>query len=251
MQNSSFKILLGVLFFGGVSSLSFILTGCVPVAIFGVGAATVDLATQERGISGTFNDTDIRAQINNLWFKKSVELYSHVLLSVQDGYVLLTGTVANEDDRLEAIKLAWQARGVKNVFNEIKIGPPQSVEEGLDDTWISTKVRSGLIFDEHVHSTNYSVTTFDGVVYLMGIALSQEDLDAAILVAKDTRGVKNVVSHVVLKEPEEGPSEASQTSSPASQETETETRVNFEPEGEVQLPRASSQIEEETLAPPL
>ncbi|MBS0186249.1 MAG: BON domain-containing protein [Proteobacteria bacterium] len=243
----------------GVSSFSLLIMGCVPVALLGVAGTSTDIATQERGISGTFNDTDIRAQINHLWFKKSVDLYSHILLSVQDGYVLLTGSVANEDDRLEAVKLAWQATGVKDVYNEIKIGAPQTVGEGLEDTWISTKVRSNLIFDESVHSTNYSVTTFDGVVYLMGIAQNQQELDAAIAIVKDIRGVKNVVSHVHLKKPDEALKTEEQEGAyapPASsqmQEADNNTLdMSQEAYPDVSAPSApSSGIQEEKLESPL
>ena len=255
-----FPSVMSVLLLGTVSSLPFMMTGCVPVALLGVAGTTTDVVTQERGISGTFNDTDIRAQINNLWFKKSVDLYSHVLLAVQDGEVLLTGTVATEDDRLEAVKLAWQARGVKDVFNEIKIGPPQTVGDGLEDTWISTKVRSSLIFDENVHSTNYSVTTFEGVVYLMGIAQNQQEIDAAINAVKDIRGVKNVVSHVQLKKPEIGPkeeshSETSETPPTSSGETSDQIDMSQEaysdPAERPASPVSSSPIQEEKLESPL
>ncbi|HQS84125.1 MAG: hypothetical protein B7Y25_04340 [Alphaproteobacteria bacterium 16-39-46] len=254
-----FPKVFGVLLLGGVSSLSCVMTGCIPIALLGMAGTTTDVATQERGISGTFNDTDIRAQINNLWFKKSVDLYAHVLLAVQDGYVLLTGTVANEDDRLEAVKLAWQATGVKDVFNEIKIGVPQTVGDGLDDTWISTKVRSSLILDENVHSTNFSVTTFDGIVYLMGIAQNQQEIEAAINIAKDTRGVKNVVSHVQIKKPgddpkEEGPSEVSQTPLSSSGETSDQIDMSQEAYSDPERPisqSSPSSIQEEPLESPL
>ncbi len=252
-----FRQVFGVLLLGGVSSLSCLMTGCLPVALLGVAGTTTNIATQERSISGTFNDTDIRAQINNLWFKKSVELYSHVLLAVQDGDVLLTGTVANEDDRLEAVKLAWQATGVKDVFNEIKIGVPQTVGDGLDDTWISTKVRSSLILDENIHSTNFSVTTFDGVVYLMGIAQNQQEIEAAINVAKDIRGVKNVVSHVQLKklgaeQKEEGLSEVPQAASSGdSDQTDMSQMAYSDPERPIASQATPSSIQEEPLESPL
>lgn len=242
-----------------LSGLGVLLTGCAPIAIFGVGATAIELSAQERGMSGTFSDTDIRAQINKLWFEKSVELYSHVLLAVQDGYVLLTGSVATEEDQLEAVKLAWQARGVKDVFNEIKIGKPQSVGAGLDDTWISTKIRSALIFEEGLYSSNYSVTTFDGVVYLMGIAQNPEELDKAIHIAKDTRGVKNVVSHVMIKPPsqekaEESPTEQEENTSPeqglSTSDNDTPAELDMSQEAYPTSPGASS-IQEEKLDSPV
>ena len=225
------------------------LTGCVPVAIVALGGGTIDLATQERGFKGTMSDADIRLQINNLWFEKSTELYSHILLAVQNGYVLLTGCASTEDERLEAVRLAWRVSGVKQVFNEIQVGPPQSFGSGLEDTWISTKIRTALVVEDNVYSTNYSVTTFDGVVYLMGIAQNQEELDKVIAIAKDTRGVKNVVSHVFLKDQE--PLPPSQGLSPdAVSEGENDDVSITPPQNLSGSTPGMMKIKEEKLAPP-
>jgi osmotically-inducible protein OsmY len=39
----------------------------------------------------------------------------------------------------------------------------------------------------------------DGVVYMLGVARDQEELDLALRKASETAGVKGVVSHVVLR----------------------------------------------------
>ena len=182
---------------GIVSALS-LLTGCGP-ALVGTGAGVVDVATQERGIKGTLNDTDIRSHIDTALAQKSTTLFSNISLAVQNGHVLLAGSVPTSQARKEAVKIAWQVKGVNAVYNEIKVGEPHSFGDGAEDVWIATKVRTKLVATEHIHSNNYSVTTFNGVVYLMGIAQSQEELDHAIQVAKSVEGVKKVISHVQIK----------------------------------------------------
>jgi osmotically-inducible protein OsmY len=55
------------------------------------------------------------------------------------------------------------------------------------------------MFDGHVKNINYTVDVVNGVVYLMGIAQSQDELDRVVAHARDIGNVKRVVSHIVLK----------------------------------------------------
>lgn len=259
-------------FLGSVCALALLpfINGCVPVAMFGVGVAAIDMSTQERGIKGTYSDTEIRAKINSLWFNRDIDdLYRNVHLSVQNGYVLLTGVVPTEDIRVEAVKLAWQAKGVKEVYNELKIGEPQPVGASLEDVWISTKLRSTLVVENDIRSNNYSITTFEGVVYLMGIAQNQEELTKVIAVAKEIRGVQNVVSHVQMKEQEgesgsqpaaaqqgeQGSSESAQKKEDTSGFKDMSAEAYSSPGQSSTLPIGpnldAGQIREERLSPPV
>ncbi|MFX5821173.1 BON domain-containing protein, partial [Acinetobacter baumannii] len=81
---------------------------------------------------------------------------------VDQGRVLLTGRAADPQMRLDAVRLAWQAQGVKEVINEIQIDNGSSIVDTARDTWISTQIRSRITFDADIHSQNYSIDTVDG-----------------------------------------------------------------------------------------
>lgn len=66
------------------------------------------------------------------------------------------------------------------------------------DTWISTKLKSTLLFDQDVSSIDYSIETVNQVIYLMGVAQSQVELDRVIGHAKNISYVRRVVSYVLL-----------------------------------------------------
>ncbi len=182
---------------GIFGSLSF-LSGCAPLLI-GAGAGTVDVATQDRGIGGALNDTGIKAKIDQALLERDNSLFANVGLAVQNGQVLLTGSVPTQKARMEAAAITSKVKGVTAVFNEIKVGEPHSFGDASDDVWISTKVRTAMVGTANLHSNNYSVTTFNGVVYLMGIAQNRQELNKAIEVAKSVTGVQKVVSHVAVK----------------------------------------------------
>lgn len=173
--------------------------GCAPLAVGGLVGGTAVAASEERGIGGFVSDIEIQAQINKLWFEYSVDLQTRLDMTVDLGRVLLTGKAKDAQQRLDAVRLAWQAHGVKEVINEIKIDEGKSsLLDDAKDTWISTQIRGRITFDLAIKSQNYTIDTVDRVVYLMGIAKDQTELDAVLQVARSVPGVQRVVNYVRL-----------------------------------------------------
>lgn len=176
-----------------------LLNGCAAFVIGG--AATVGVAaSQERGLKGAATDTVIRAKINNVWLGHSVDMFTSVGLQVNEGRVLLTGKIGNPQARLDAVRLSWQVGGVKEVINEIKILKKGESGTYGRDTWISTQLKARLLFDEDISSINYSIETVGHVIYLMGIAQDQAELDRVTNHARNVEYVRGVVSYVRLKD---------------------------------------------------
>ncbi len=183
-------------------SLAFLLaamtSGCVTAVVGSVGAVGVG-AAEERGLEGAVDDTKIRAEINDLWFRQDFDLYRDVTLTVNEGRVMLTGSVKKPETRVDAVRLAWQAAGVRQVMDEIQVEDQSGLMDYASDVWIANKLRTRLMFDGQVKNINYTVDVVNGVVYVMGIAQSQDEVDRVIAHARDISDVKRVVSHVVLK----------------------------------------------------
>lgn len=174
-----------------------LLSGCV-VAAAGAGATVGVAAAQEGGLESAARDTLIRVTINDLWFKYDVETFTKLNLTVEQGRVLITGVVQNPEARVEAVRLAWQASGVKEVINEIRVANSSGITGYARDTWITTRLKATLTFDRNVQSINYSIDTVQGVVYLMGVAQNQEELNRVIGIARTIPDVKQVVSYVKM-----------------------------------------------------
>ena len=175
-----------------------ILTGCVSAAI-GAGAIATSAAVQERGLKGGIDDTIIRAQINSLWLEHDADMYRLVSLSVVEGRILLTGQVRLPRMRIDAVRLAWKAKGVREVINEIKVTDEGGIISYARDSWISTQLKSKLLFDKKILSINYSIETVNSAVYLMGIAQNRQELNRVTNHARTLNYVKRVVSYVRLK----------------------------------------------------
>lgn len=184
-------------------SSSLLMSGCGAVGIAtGVGAAAGMASAKEGGIQAGVTDIGIRTQINDLWFRYDVNMFRKLDMTVNQGRVLLTGVVQNPEHRVEAVRLAWQPKGVKQVINEIKVGDSSSLQTFAQDEWITAQLRTKLIGHKQVQSINYSIETVQGSVYLMGVAQNQAEIDRVIRIARTIKGVKEVISYVkMLGEP--------------------------------------------------
>jgi osmotically-inducible protein OsmY len=188
-----------LLAFFALAALIPALSGCLSTAI-GAASAVGVAGTSEKGVVGAVDDTVIRATINSLWMDYNIDMWRTLGLDIYEGRVLVTGKVEKAEHRVEAVKLCWRAEGVKEVINEVKVTEEGHLGTYTRDVWISTQLRSRLVFDKHVMSVNYSVDTVDQVVYLMGIARDQNELDKVINHARSLSYVKQVVNYVILRD---------------------------------------------------
>ncbi|CAA7616298.1 BON domain-containing protein [Magnetospirillum sp. UT-4] len=180
-------------------ALAGLLSGCAG-AVIGAGATAGVAAAEERGLDGAVEDTRIRTEINDLWFRHDVEMYRKVTLAISEGRILLTGLVPTDQAQADAVRLAWQAAGVREVYNEIQVRPAGSgLIDDSRDVWIQQELKARLLFDKEVRNINYTVDVTDGVVYLLGIAQSEAELQRVIAHARELSHVKGVISHVRLK----------------------------------------------------
>lgn len=78
-----------------------------------------------------------------------------------------------------------------------------STQEGtgeyVDDTVITTKVKSVIFNEPSLKSAEINVETFKGMVQLSGFVRSAADIDKAIELARSVKGVKSVRNDMRLK----------------------------------------------------
>jgi osmotically-inducible protein OsmY len=176
------------------------LSACVPAVIAGV-VGTGTIVAQERTAGEAVDDTGIYWNIKHLYLQKNAQdLLSGVGVKVIQGRVYLTGNVDTAEARIDAVRLAWQPNGVKEVNNEININNEKTIGEILKSNALRAEIATKIIAEKDVRSVNYSIEVVNSVVYLMGIAQDSQELDTVTNIASTTKGVEKVVSHVVLKD---------------------------------------------------
>lgn len=75
-----------------------------------------------------------------------------------------------------------------------------STGEYIDDSVITTKVKSLLAKDDFLDSFQISVETYKGTVQLSGFVDSQQAVNRAVEITRDVSGVKKVKNDLVVKQ---------------------------------------------------
>ena len=184
---------------GLVIAAMFLLSGCAGVILGGAATTGVAVA-QERTVGAAVDDAAIRFRVKDKLVDKSGALFQNVAVESVEGRVLLTGVVATPEDRLEVARIAWQINGVREVFNELQVTDRGGIGNYLADARIATQLRFKLMRDGDISSINYTIETINKIVYLIGIAQSQQELERVTGHARTISGVSQVVSYVILKD---------------------------------------------------
>ena len=180
-------------------SLGVICGGCTQ-AILTAGATTGVAISQERTLGDVIDDTAIVVNIKDKLFSLSDDVFLRVSIKSSEGRVLLTGNVAITEHRIEASKIAWNTKGVKEVYNEINVRDRSNIKNYFKDILISNELRLRLLREKNISALNYTIETVNKVVYIMGIARTNDELSLVIEQARNIRGVEKVLSYVILKD---------------------------------------------------
>lgn len=119
-------------------------------------------------------------------------LNGNVHVNSFNGVVLLTGQVANEELRSIAGNTVNKINNVRQVHNELQVGPNATFTDINYDTWLTTKVKGKLLARGDIEGRRVRVITENGTVFLMGLA-TREEADRITGVASNTRGVRKIV----------------------------------------------------------
>lgn len=76
----------------------------------------------------------------------------------------------------------------------------EKAKTAIDDTIITTKVKTALLADSDIKGLAIDVETSGGVVTLNGTATNQTQIDRAGQLAKDVKGVNSVVNKLTIKQ---------------------------------------------------
>ena len=178
-------------------SLSLALSACAP-ALVGVGTAAVAASSTEKGFSTSVSDSVIKTKLSDKYLRGDVDLVQGISISVNEGAVLLTGTVPTQDKKINATRLAWEIKGVREVVNEVTVTQNVSLKNKAKDFAAAAQLRLKIIGDGEVSSLNYSIDVVDGVVYLSGVAETEEERARVVALAQELPFAKKVVDYIIL-----------------------------------------------------
>jgi osmotically-inducible protein OsmY len=190
MRNSFIAILL----------LFFLLTGCVGTSSQGVFGTGVSVALDPRSVGTQIDDNIMQKNFKGRMILKDKKYLLSINIKVLDGRIFVTGKVDNPEEKLQITKMAWETKGVRSVKNDIIIKEEFDFKQSAKDLLITSQLRSALIFNQSIKSTNYNIDTFKEKIYIYGIALTKDERKEVIKEAKSIVDVKAVIASILLVE---------------------------------------------------
>jgi hyperosmotically inducible protein len=123
-----------------------------------------------------------------------------IKVEARKGVVQLGGFVDSQIAVDRAILVASRVEGVSKVENAmaVKTGTT-SVGNEVDDSILTTRVKSAFIADAVVKGFDISVVTRKGNVQLTGFVENQTQIDRATSIVRDIKGVTAVENKLKLK----------------------------------------------------
>ncbi len=154
---------------------------------------------QEKTFGESLDEANTGTQIKTKLFASGGPgRFGEVAVEVADRLVLLSGRVPSEADRIEAERVAWSISAVDEVANELVI-TKRDIGRDVNDRWITEQIRARLVATKEVKGVNYNIQVFEGNVFLLGFAQSDDELRRAAEQAAMVRGVMKVTSYVKVR----------------------------------------------------
>ena len=165
--------------------------------IFGTG---VSVALDPRTVGTQVDDSIMEKKISTKLIAKNRKYFLSVKTKVLDGKIFITGKVDDPEEKLQITKLAWETKGARSVRNDIKIKEQFNFKQSAKDILITSQLRTALIVNKNIKSTNYQIDTYKKKIYVYGIAKTAEEKDLVISEAEEILDVEGVIASIILVE---------------------------------------------------
>ena len=180
--------------------ISLFLSGCVGVSSKGIFGTGVSVALDPRSLGTQIDDSIMQKNLSARILLLDKKYFLSIKSKVLDGRVFLTGKVEDPEEKLQITKLAWETKGVRSVKNAITIKGKSNFKSNAKDILITTQLRSSLIFNKITKSSNYTLETINGNIYIFGIAMTEEEKKEVIKEANKIYDVKSILPTIYLVE---------------------------------------------------
>ncbi len=185
--NITFKILLLLL-----------LTSCVGTSSQGIFGTGVSVALDPRSIGTQIDDNIMQKNLSSRLLLKDKKYVLSINTKVLDGRIFITGKVEDPEEKLQITKMAWETNGVRSVKNNIIIKEEFNFKQSAKDLLITSQLRTAMIVNKKIKSTNYNIDTYKKKIYIYGIAQDKDEMKQVVQEAKSILDVDKVVASILL-----------------------------------------------------
>ena len=175
--------------------LIFVVTSCTSASQFGAG---VNITFDPRTIGMQIDDTIMQKNLNARLALADKKYFISIQSEVLDGRIFLSGKVDETEEKIKITKMAWETKGVRSVKNAITIKGQSNFKGTAKDIFITSQLRTALIFNKNTKARNYTLETVNQNIYIFGIAMDEEEKREVINEANKIYDVKEVIPSIYL-----------------------------------------------------
>ena len=181
-----------------ISVLLISLKSCVGSSSVGVFGSGVSVAFDPRTVGMQIDDSIMQKNLVGRLTLTDKKYFISVNVKVLDGNIFLAGKVDEPEEKLKITKMAWETKGVRSVKSAISIKGKDNFKNTAKDVLITSQLRTALIFNKKIKSTNYNIDTINSKTYIFGISMTPEEKKEVIKEAKEIYGVDEVIPSILL-----------------------------------------------------
>ena len=182
-----------------------VLSACIPLVLTAVTVSAVDISLDRRTAGVYLNDNVLEAQLRSkISADETLGEAVNVSVTAFNGIVLLSGEVNSDAQRQRVGEIAQdyaKTGKTRKVVNELELAGKTTFVSRINDSLITTTVKTNLFNTKNLSATDIKVVTEHGKVYLLGL-VTQVEADAAVAAVRAVRGVTHIVKVFEYIEPE-------------------------------------------------
>ncbi len=180
--------------------LIFFVNGCVGTSSQGIFGTGVSIAIDPRSLGTQIDDNIMQKNLAARLLLKDKKYIISITTKVLDGRIFITGKVDDPEEKLKITKMAWETKGVRSVRNNLIIKDEFNFKQSAVDLLITSQLRTALILNKKIKSTNYNIDTYKKKIYVYGIAQSKDEQKEVIKEGKEIPDVERVIASILLVE---------------------------------------------------
>ena len=177
-----------------------IINGCVGTSSQGLFGTGVSIAIDPRSLGTQIDDNIMQKNLTARLLLIDKKYLLSINTKVLDGRIFLTGKVDDPEEKLNITKMAWETKGVRSVRNNVIIKEEFNFKQSAVDLLITSQLRTALVLNKNIKSTNYNIDTYKKKIYIYGIAQSKEEQKQVIEEGKKIPDVERVIASILLIE---------------------------------------------------
>ncbi len=179
-------------------SVLLLLNNCTGVSSSGVFGTGVSIAFDPRTVGTQIDDSIMQKNLSTRILLIDKKYFLSVKSKVLDGRIFLTGKVDTPEEKLQITKMAWETKGARSVRNDIRVKDKFDIKQSAKDILITSQLRTAMIVNKNIKSTNYQIDTYKNKIYIYGIAITPDEKDKVLNEAKQILDVEDVIASILL-----------------------------------------------------